>query len=81
MPRIGRLKVIKDSIAAKQVSDLMMDTFIRLSDSCHQVKERCSPEEYKAYVKAIAKLTGYINFNLMEPLYEEHPELKPPNWD
>ena len=73
--------MIKDSIAAKQISELMMDIFIRLSDSCRQVKERCSPEEYKAYMKAMAKLTGDINFDVMEPLYEEHPELKPPNWD
>jgi hypothetical protein len=81
MPRIGRAKVIKDSIAAKQISELMMDTFIRLYDSCHQIKERCSPEEYQAYMKAMAKLTRYINFDVMEPLYKEHPELKPPNWD
>ena len=73
--------MIKDSIVAKEISQLMMDTWIRLSDSCHQVKERCSPEEYEAYVKAIAKLSGEITFDVMEPLYKEHPELKPPNWD
>jgi len=72
--------VIKDSIAAKQISELMMDVWIRLSDSCHQIKERCSPEEYQAYMKAMAKVTGEITFGVMEPLYEEHPELKPPNW-
>jgi hypothetical protein len=32
-------------------------------------------------MKAMAKLTRYINFDVMEPLYKEHPELKPPNWD
>ena len=72
--------MIKDSIAAKQISELMMDVWIRLSDSCHQIKERCSPEEYQAYMKAMAKVTGEITFGVMEPLYEEHPELKPPNW-
>lgn len=75
------MKVIKDSIAAKEVSELMMHVFIQLSDSCLRIKERCSPEEYQAYMKAIAKLTGDINFDVMEPLYKEHPELKPPNWD
>lgn len=72
---------MRDSIAAKQISELMMDMLIRLSDSRRQVKERRSPEECEAYVKAIAKLTGDINFGTMEPLYEKHPELKPPNWD
>lgn len=80
MPRIGRIKVIKDPVVAKEISELMMDTFIRFSDSCHQVKERCRPEEYEAYVKAISKLVPGI-MDVMEPLYKEHPELKPPNWD
>ncbi len=66
---------------AKQISDLMTDMFARLCDSCQAVREHCSPEEYAAYKKATARIASGIVFDVMEPLYEKNPSLKPPNWD
>jgi hypothetical protein len=73
--------MIKNPIVAKQISELMMDMFTRLSDSCESVKEHCSPEEYAAYIKGTSKIAGGIVFGVMEPLYEKNPNLKPANWD
>ena len=77
----GQSNMINNPETAKQISDLMMDIFTRLCDSCQSVKERCSPEEYAAYKKATARIANGIVFDVMEPLYEKNPALKPANWD
>jgi hypothetical protein len=66
---------------AKQISDLMTDMFTRLSDSWDSVKKLCSEQEYKAYLKSTARIAGAIVIDVMEPLCEKHPDLKPRNWD
>ena len=73
--------MIENPDVAKQISDLMMDMFTRLSDSCDSVKRLCSEEEYKAYLKSTARIGCGIVMDVMEPLYEKHPHLKPRNWD
>lgn len=73
--------MIKNPELAKRISDLMIDMFTRLSDSCDSVEQQCSEQEYKAYLKSTARIAGGIVMDVMEPLYEKHPHLKPPNWD
>ncbi len=76
----GEISVIEDSNTAKQVHDVMMEMFNKLTDSCELVRKTCSPEEYSAYKKATAALAGAIVFDVIEPLYQKHPALKPANW-
>jgi len=66
---------------AKQVSDSMLDLFNRLEGSLAAVKENCPPEESAAYVKATTRIADGIVMDVLEPLYNEHPALKPHNWD
>lgn len=73
--------MIDNPEVAKQISELMMDIFTRLVDSCRMVEEHCSSDEYAAYKKATSRLAASIVFDVMEPLYEKHPGLKPANWD
>lgn len=46
-----------------------------------RVKAACPAEEYAAYKKATGKIVSRIVFDLLEPLYERNPGLKPPQWD
>ena len=71
------IKVIKDPSIARQVSDLMIEFSGRLDRSILTVQERCSPEEFKAYRLAVAKVLGEMLLEVMNPLYTEHPDLKP----
>jgi hypothetical protein len=73
--------MISDDGMAKRISDLMQDMFVRIDESVSAVKQTCSHEEADAYVKATARIVGPIVFEVMEPLYEKHPSLKPSNWD
>lgn len=73
--------MISNRNIAKQVSELMLDVFRRLDESIAAVKDTCSPEEAAAYQKAVGRVVGPIVMDVLEPLYERNPTLKPPNWD
>ena len=73
--------MIKDPSIARQVSDLMIEFSARLDRSILTVQERCSPEEFKVYRLAVAKVLGEMLLEVMNPLYAEHPGLKPPGLD
>jgi hypothetical protein len=73
--------MIENLEMAKQISDLMMDMFTRLSESCDSVKKQCSEQEYKVYIKSTARIASAIVTEVLEPLYKKHPDLKPRNWD
>jgi hypothetical protein len=73
--------VISDENIAKQINDLMLDIFQRVDASCEMVKQTCPPDEAAAYVKATARVVGPIVFDVLEVLYDKHPELKPAKWD
>jgi hypothetical protein len=70
--------MIKDSVIAQQVSDLMVEFQGRLNDSIIAVQEQCSPEEFKAYRLAVAKIMAEMLLEVMNPLYAQHPSIKPP---
>jgi hypothetical protein len=73
--------MIDNPSVAKEIGNLMMDIFTRLSASCETVRTQCSEQEYNAYIESTAGIAGSIVLNVMEPLFEKHPALKPPNWD
>ena len=66
---------------AKQISDLMMDIFIRVDESVRMVREACGSDEAALYRKATAGVVGAVVMDVLTPLYEKHPSLKPSNWD
>jgi hypothetical protein len=41
------------------------------------VMEQCSKEEYQAYRRAVGKVMGAMLTEIMDPIYREHPDLKP----
>ncbi len=73
--------MIENPIVAKQISELMTDMFTRLCDSLETVREQCSAEDHTAYIKATRRIGCGIVFDVLEPLYKKHPNLKPANWD
>lgn len=73
--------MISNAVIAKQVSDLAHEFELKLQESLERVKEACPPEEYAAYKNATGKVVSRIVFDLLEPLYDRNPTLKPPQWD
>ena len=72
--------VIKDADVAGSVSEVLTKTFNVLGESIIDVNKRCSEEEAAAYRDKIGDIFYIITFKLLEPLYEQHPHLKPADW-
>jgi hypothetical protein len=68
--------MIKNAEIARQISDLMIEIGGRLDGSVLVVQQRCSPEEFRVYRRAIGQVLGDM-LDILNPLYEEHPSLKP----
>ena len=69
--------MLKDKEVAKEVNQLMLDVGAKLNKSVALAKERCSESEFKAYRLAVGKILGEMLMEVMNPLYAEHPDLKP----
>ena len=69
--------MIADTTTAKHVSELMLDISARLDESVAMVNKTCSPEEDAMYRRAVGRILGRILLEVLNPLYAEHPSLKP----
>ena len=73
--------MITNAAVAKQISDLMIDLKDQMMDSLAAVKGSCSPEEYRSYHAALGRVISSILVDVLEPLYNENPALKPAGWN
>jgi hypothetical protein len=72
---------IKHPDVAADVDRALRNAFDTLGDSLRRVKQSCSEEEAAIYSQKIGDIFYILVFHLLEPLYEEHPQLKPESWD
>jgi hypothetical protein len=75
------LVMIRDAAVARQISETMIEISGRLDRSITTVKERCSSEEFETYRRAIGRILGEMLLEVLNPLYAEHPALKPPQME
>jgi hypothetical protein len=73
--------MIENDDVAATVSKKLHDCYRLLEESIWEVNKHCSEEQAKAYRQKITGLFSVLVFELMEPLYEAHPKLKPSDWD
>jgi len=69
--------MIRDKRVAKEISGLMIEFSGRLDGSIAKVREQCSPEEFAVYRRAVGRIMGEMLLEVLNPLYAEHPSLKP----
>ncbi len=69
--------MIQSKKVAAEISQLVLDYGAKLDASVALVKAQCSAEEFAAYRKAVGMVMGEVLFEIMNPLYEQHPDLKP----
>lgn len=74
------LMIEREEIAA-DISQLLHRTFDSLGESIVRVNAGCSEAESSLYREKIGDIFYIIAFGILEPLYEKHPQLKPPDWD
>jgi hypothetical protein len=71
--------MIRDAETARQAVELASQANKLLVDSVELVRSKCSKEEYEAYGRAMAQVTGRLFFLVMEPIYCSHLSLAPPD--
>jgi len=59
---------------------MMIEVPVVLDSSIITVKARCSSEEFEAY-SVRRPILGEVLLEVLNPLYAEHPSLKPPQMD
>ena len=73
--------MIENAELASDVSQLLQRTFDSLGESIVRVNALCGEAEASLYREKIGDIFYVIVFGILEPLYEKHPQLKPPDWD
>jgi type II secretory pathway component PulF len=67
-----------DKAIAKQISALMLEYGAKLDESISLVMAHCTEDELKRYRQSVGHILGYMLLEIMNPLYKEYPDLKPP---
>jgi hypothetical protein len=73
--------MITNANTAKRISDLMLDISGQLDESVTTVMKTCPTDEFENYRRTVAKILGQVLLNVLNPLYAEHPALKPPGFE
>ena len=63
---------------ADHISRVMLDVAAKLNDSIRLVQENCEEGEFRTYRGSVGRIMGLMLTEIMNPLYGEHPDLRPP---
>jgi hypothetical protein len=70
-----------NSTLAEKIQKQLLDVSHLLETSILEVEKSCNAEEATAYKRAVGKIVTQILFDLVEPIYESNPSIKPEGWD
>lgn len=62
---------------AETINRLMLEYGAKLDSSVKLVMDTASPEEFEAYRTSVAQIMGTMLLDIMNPIYQEYPDLKP----
>lgn len=67
-----------DNATAEQVSRLTRHAIGSLNDAILVVRASCSEEEFHAFKRTVGRIMGAIIADVNHPIYDEHPDVIPP---
>jgi hypothetical protein len=73
--------MIKDKTIASEINQLMLEYSKKIDATIAQVQSNCSNDEFEKYRKASGIVLGNVLLEIMNPIYKEHPDLKPKELD
>lgn len=73
--------MIKNQEVAKQISELMLECGRRIDASIAMVQEQCDAEDFQRYRRAAGRVLGALYLDVMQPVYVQHPGIKPEGLD
>ena len=63
---------------AVKVVDVMLEYSARLDSLVADLRDNCDEREFKQYRNAIGQVLGTVLLDILNPIFGEHPDLKPP---
>ncbi len=69
--------MISDPDAARRVSARMLKIGAKLDASIADVQASCPLPEFERYRREVGQIMGRMLLDIMNPLYDQHPEIKP----
>lgn len=63
---------------ALEINDMILDMAKRLNHSIQLVQNQSDDDEFRAYRYAAGEVMGIMLTEILNKLYIEHPDLKPP---
>jgi hypothetical protein len=63
---------------AREISALMLETTEKLDQSVRRMRTQLPASEFGTYGRAVGTILADIIMEVLDPLYAEHPDLKPP---
>ncbi|EHR8834871.1 hypothetical protein WAC87_001747 [Shigella flexneri] len=69
--------MFKDKTVAADISALMLEIGAKLDNSVSLVQRSCDESELNIYQAAVGEIMGRMLIDIMNPIYKQHPELKP----
>jgi hypothetical protein len=69
--------MISDLDVARRVSVLMLEIGAKLDASIADVQASCLLPECERYRREVGQIMGHMLLDIMTPLYDQHPEIKP----
>jgi hypothetical protein len=69
--------MFKDKTVAAEISALMLEISAKLDNSVSVVQISCDESEFNIYRAAVGEIMGRMLIDIMNPIYKQHPELKP----
>jgi hypothetical protein len=70
--------MIEDETNARKISELMLDYGARLDASVEAMQSTLPPNEFRSYRRVIGGVMAEMLLKIMNPIYQRHPSLKPP---
>jgi hypothetical protein len=74
----GRGVIAMNKDVAGQINEMMLRFGAELDQSVELVQKECDETELVRYRRAVGKIMGEMLLEVMNPIYEAHPDLKPP---
>ncbi|WP_429304688.1 hypothetical protein [Paraburkholderia sp. GAS199] len=69
---------IKDKQIASEVAHRLYALSGSINETILYVRENCPAEEFKEFCRAMGQLLDRLYVIGLEPLYEDHPDIAPP---
>ena len=73
--------MLSDRAVAKEIVDLLLDFSQKLERSVGAVKQALPEEEFLDYRKRVGIVLTDVLIEFLNPIFREHPDLKPKGFD